>query len=291
MDYMGPTLKKKVLLTGANGFLGKCLASELIKYGIDLIKTTRQESLDSSACNLASEYEVATLINKFSPDLVVHCAAFVPKTIKEYEGERLSFRNKIMLKNILNATKVPIIYISSMTVYGLSKKIIRHELDAGVPESSYGTSKYESELLLKEDGRDALSIRIPGLFGQDRGDGIVVNTIRSLCNNEQPNFPKSPILWATMDVEDAAKIIAKLSIKINFNGYMPINVGYSGVYSINKFLSICEGIFKKTIEYKVVHPEFEFDLTLLRGFNAVSTNNLKTALIKLKEKYELNSTK
>jgi len=288
---MGPFLKKKVLLTGASGFLGECLALEFIKYGADLIKTTRQKSPGSSMCNLASEYEVATLINKFSPDLVVHCAAFVPKTVKEYESETPSFRNKIMLKNILNATRVPLIYISSMTVYGPSKNIIRREIDAGAPESSYGASKYEGELLLKEDGRDALSIRIPGLFGKERGDGLVVNTIRSLCNNEQPNLPKSTILWAAMDVEDAAKIIAELSVNISFHGYTPINVGYFGVYSINRFLSICEGIFKKTIEYEMIHPEFEFDLTLLRKFNVASTNNLKIALTKLKEKYELNSNK
>jgi nucleoside-diphosphate-sugar epimerase len=291
MDYMGPTLKKKILLTGANGFLGECLASEFIAYGVDLIKTTRQKVPGSSSCNLASEYEVTTLINKFSPDLVVHCAAFVPKTAKEYESEMLSFRNKIMLKNILNATRVPIIYISSMTVYGPSKNIIRREIDAGVPESSYGASKYEGELLLKEDGRDALSIRIPGLFGQERDDGIIVNTIRNLCNNNQLNLPKRAILWAAMDVEDAAKIIAEASIKISFNGFTPINVGYSEVYSINRFLSICEIIFKKKIEYEVIHPEFEFDLTLLKRFNLASTNNLKIALTKLKEKYELDSNK
>lgn len=288
---MGTTLKKKILLTGANGFLGECLALELIKYNVDLIKTTRQKVPDSSICNLASEYEVTTLINKFSPDLVVHCAAFVPKTDKEYESETSSLRNKIMLKNILKATTVPIIYISSMTVYGPSKNIIRCEIDAGKPESSYGASKYEGELLLKEDGRDALSIRIPGLFGKERDGGIVVNTIKSLCNNEQPNLPKSPVLWATMDVEDAAKIIAEAAIKINFNEFTPINVGYSGVYSINKFLRICEGIFEKTIEYNVIHPEFEFDLTELKRFNLASANNLEAALIKLKEKYESSSNK
>jgi len=288
---MEPDLRKKVLLTGANGFLGGYLASELVSYNIDLIKTTRQKVPDSNVCNLESRDEVSTLINKFSPDLVVHCAAFVPKTAKEYGNNILSFRNQTMLQNILDATKAPIIYISSMTVYGSSKNVIRHESDSGLPESSYGASKYEGELLLKKDGRDSLSIRIPGLFGQGRNNGLVVNTIRSLSNNKKPHLPESEILWASMDVEDAAKIIAELSVKINLNGYTPINVGYSGVYSINRFLSICEGIFKKTIEYELNHPEFEFDLTLLKRFNLASSNNLKIALIKLKDKYELNSNK
>ncbi len=288
---MGSYLKTKILLTGSNGFLGRHLATELAKYNVELIKTTRQKLPDYYSCDLTSETEVSALINKISPDLLIHCAAFVPKTNKEYKSAEILSKNQTILQNILKASKVPIVYISSMTVYGPSNNMIRHESDSGRPESLYGLSKYENELLLNKDGRNSLSIRIPGLFGKNRTDGVIFNIINSMCNNKNPSLPKDSILWAAMDVEDAAKIIAKLSIELKPNGHVPINVAYPEVYSINRLVNICEEIFNSNIKYEVTHPEFMFNLSKLKKLSMVPTNSLKKSLIKLKKQHELRNNK
>jgi nucleoside-diphosphate-sugar epimerase len=278
---------KKVLLTGSNGFLGGRLKSELYKYKIDLILTTGSKKPDSMKCNLLLKDEVVDLINNSNPDLVIHCAAFVPKTLEEYESNELSFKNKIMLENILNTTSVPIVYISSMTVYGSSDSLIRREIYAGNPESMYGKSKYECELLLKKDGRESIAARIPGLFGSFRHNGLVYNTMKSFCNNEYPDLLQKEILWAAMDVKDAAKVIAELSINNKFNSYTPINIGYAETYSINRFLRICEELFNKKIKYNIVHPDFKFELSIIKELGILPTTyTLKNALIKLKDQYE-----
>ncbi len=261
---------------------------EFSKYNVSLIRTTRQKLPNSNICDLTNKHEVDDLFRKVNPDLVIHCAAFVPKKDSEYESPTLSIQNKLMLHNILKATKAPIIYVSSMTVYGASKRIIRNERDAGSPDTLYGLSKFECETLLKKDGRDSLSIRIPGLFGKTRDNGIVVNTIKSLINGYHPNLPSNKIIWSSIDVEDAAQIIARLSVNAKFNGYTPINVGYPGVQSINRFLNICEAMFGRDIDYKVIHPEFGFDLTLLRKLNIKSSGSFESALKKIKDKYESN---
>ncbi len=281
----------RVLLTGANGFLGRHLSSEFIRSGVELIKTTRKGDNNSVACDLNSKENVEYLINLAKPDLIVHSAAFVPKTLEDYKNLESSSLNRKMLENILMSSKVPLVYISSMTVYGNSKNIVRCESDAGSPESPYGASKYEGELLLKEDGRDSLSIRIPGLFGEGRGSGLVNNILMNLSSEEDLELPKSPILWAAMDVKDAAKVIIQLVKNSAFEGYTPINVGYSEIYSINRLLAIYESIFHLSIEYEINHPDFRFDLTLLKKFKAISNGNLKAALMNLKSRYEQENNK
>jgi len=281
----------RVLLTGANGFLGRHLSSEFIRSGVELIKTTRKGDNDSVACDLISKENVGYLINLVKPNLIVHCAAFVPKTLEDYKNLELSSLNRKMLENILMSSKVPLVYISSMTVYGNSKNIVRCESDAGSPESPYGVSKYDGEMLLKEDGRDSLSIRIPGLFGEGRSSGLVNNILINVSSEEDIELPKSPTLWAAMDVKDAAKVIIQLVKNSAFEGYTPINVGYSEIYSINRLLAIYESIFHISIECKINHPDFRFDLTLLKKFKAISNSNLKAALMNLKSRYEQENNK
>jgi nucleoside-diphosphate-sugar epimerase len=283
--------RMRVLLTGANGFLGRHLSSEFIRSGIELIKTTRKGDNNSVACDLNSKENVGYLINLVKPDLIVHSAAFVPKTLEDYKNLESSYLNRKMLENILMSSKVPLVYISSMTVYGNSKNIVRCESDAGSPESPYGVSKYEGELLLKEDGRDSLSIRIPGLFGEGRDSGLVNNILMNLSSEEDLELPKSPILWAAMDVKDAAKVIIRLVKNSAFKGYTPINVGYSEIYSINRLLAIYERIFHISIAYEINHPDFRFDLTLLKKFKVISNGNLKVALMNLKSRYEQENNK
>ena len=281
----------RVLLTGANGFLGRHLSSEFIRSGVELIKTTRKGDNDSVACDLISKENVGYLINLVKPNLIVHCAAFVPKTLEDYKNLELSSLNRKMLENILMSSKVPLVYISSMTVYGNSKNIVRCESDAGSPESPYGVSKYDGEMLLKEDGRDSLSIRIPGLFGEGRSSGLVNNILINVSSEEDIELPKSPTLWAAMDVKDAAKVIIRLVKNSAFKGYTPINVGYSEIYSINRLLAIYERIFHISIAYEINHPDFRFDLTLLKKFKAISNSNLKAALMNLKSRYEQENNK
>jgi len=275
-----------VLLTGANGFLGKNISSEFIRNGIRLIQTSRMGDSRSIACDLNSKKAVENLINLVEPSMIIHCAAFVPKKIKDYENLEFSSLNVEMLKNILELSKVPLIYISSMTVYGDSKKVVRCELDAGNPKSSYGLSKYECESLLKEDGRDSLAIRIPGLFGEGRGDGLINNIIMNHGKISGESLPHYPILWAAMDVRDASRVIVELAKNYIFDGFMAINVGYDEIYSINRLIKIFENIYSVSIEYKVKNPDFRFDLTLLKENKIISNGSLRKGLINLINKHE-----
>lgn len=271
----------RVLITGAEGYLGRCITEKFKNTICEIFEVVHSQSINKFTCNLLIRKEVVDLNASINPDLIIHCAAFVPKTQDEYNSETLSKNNIQILSNLIKATDCPIIFISSMTVYGPSQKIVRYEDDAGESQSEYGASKLLCEKLLKQSRRDSLSIRLPGLFGGSRNSGLIANTIKFLSKKEKPDLPKAAVLWAAMSVHDAAESIIKLSYK-DYTGFNVVNLAYDEVYSINKFISICEEIFSVSIEYDVLHPDFSFDLSRVKKYGAMPKVNFREALFKYK---------
>lgn len=268
-----------ILITGASGFLGAYIVKSLKSQGQDVIAMSRED------CDLSSAEQTHIYLSTVKVSMVVHCAAFVPSTLNEYEDKELSRNNGLLLQNLLNSTSCPIIYISSMTVYGASKNKIRSEAECPNPQSEYGMSKYLGEQYLRESNRKSLVIRIPGLFGHKRDNGLIYNCIGDLLNSCSPTLPESSILWAAMDVEDAALSIVKLITSYSFDAFDIINIGYDETYSISKLVKIYEELFDIKLDYKVEQPDFIFDLKKLKQASALPNESLKTAIEKLKVKY------
>jgi nucleoside-diphosphate-sugar epimerase len=159
-----------ILLTGANGFLGKSIAQELTKKHI--VKKLSRTSLDFQ---ISLENEIPSLNQKF--ELVIHAAGkahSVPRT----EAERKQFYD-VNVKGTLNLLKgleisgVPkqFMFISSVSVYGQESGIginEEHKLEA---KDAYGLSKIEAELLVQkwcnEHNVVCTILRLPLLVGKN----------------------------------------------------------------------------------------------------------------------------
>ncbi|WP_448546859.1 NAD-dependent epimerase/dehydratase family protein [Thalassotalea fusca] len=268
----------RVLVTGAQGFLGSHIVSRLAKQGIEVIGLTRQD------CDLSDLNQVKQTVSNLNAELIIHCAAFVPKSLLEYESETLTEKNILLIDNLLDSTDCPIVYISSMTVYGSNGVTLKKESESPYPESAYAQSKYQGELCLKRSERNALSIRIPGLFGDGRASGLIYNNLKKASQGAELSLPDKPLLWAAMDVEDAAQSIVKIIKQYRFNGFDIINLGYSDAYSINKLVDIVNQLFNGKFSYDVVHPEFQFELTKLKELKANPEVVLFDAIQKYKGK-------
>lgn len=280
----------RVLLTGAQGFLGAALVEILSNMdNIKLIKHSRNKENGFYNCNLTDKNSVSEMIENIAPDLIIHTAAFVPKTLSEYESEA-SEQNILMVENLLCNKNVKFINISSMTVYGsLSSEVIRSEDSILDPESKYGCSKLKVERFLLKKENPTLSIRIPGLFGVNRKSGLIYNLLNSFSTGDEFVLPDKPILWAAMSVNDAALLISKIArafLDRSLN-YSEINVGYKDIYSINRLLNICQDIFNTKVAYQVSHPEFKFCTKRLDALGAALNTTLEDALIKVKNDYGL----
>jgi nucleoside-diphosphate-sugar epimerase len=279
MDYLGYGLMH-FLVTGAQGFLGDRVVNTLRNRGATVTSTGRTPSNGVVYCDLTVAEDVAQMIESVSPDRIVHCAANVPSSFGEYEDVSGAQINLRMVNNILSATSCPMVYISSMTVYG--KEINRPvaEEDAGNPTSAYGNSKWQSEELLLKDGRASFAVRIPGLFGPSRNDGLVYKLIRAIkYDDEIPVIPDFPVLWAAMHVDDAAESVASLAMS-KMEGFEAINVGYSGKYSIAILIKVVCDLFGRNIDYSVNQPSFEFNLSRAVRHNAIPKRSFYESLVK-----------
>lgn len=265
----------KIAVTGANGFLGKELVNILPNHGHEIIAVTKEH------CDLLSLVQSKSYFSALNIDAVIHCAAFVPTDMDEYNNTTLAKKNDVITKNVLRATTCPIVYISSMTVYNTSNVAINED-DHKSPSSAYARSKLRGERYIKASKRDALVTRLPGLFGINRKSGLIYNNLKQLSQSLKLQLPDTPIIWAAMDVKDAAESIALLVTNYSFNGFSSINISYPQTYSVNQLVDIYNTLFNTQLNYKVQHPEFSYSLTLLTNAKAVPQNTLFTAIQKLK---------
>jgi nucleoside-diphosphate-sugar epimerase len=267
----------RVMVTGAQGYLGSKVATCLARKGVTTILTGKRLGGNILVCNLCDHKDVLRAIALIEPDLVVHCAGCVPQTVDEYDDVKSSERNLKMIDHLLDAIACPFVYISSMTVYGDGGRIPKQESEGGNPTSAYGLSKWQGEKLIERANRHALAVRIPGLFGGPRTDGLVSNLVRSSREGKPPRLPNYPLLWAAMHVDDAAESIATLALT-NISGFRAINVAYRDVYSISRLVKMVEQIHNCSIIYDIEHPDFEFDLTVADSLQALPSTNLHDAL-------------
>ena len=280
MDNMGKNLKT-ILVTGGNGLLGKEIYTQvsLNKNYFNFIFTSKSNIPFGFQCDLCNYEEASLLSSKISPNLIIHCAASVPKNNLDYQSEKIYEDNLKMVEHLIEFFDCQMIFMSSMTVYGNIEKESVSENVILSPSSRYAISKKRSEELLKNHSRPTISLRLPGLFSKRRKNGIIFNTINSIKNNNKIVLPESSVTWSAMNVEDAAQNILQLCT-LNWKNYEQLNIGYSGKISINYFLDIISKYFNTNINYDIIHPTFKYDLSLFEKIGLKNQASFKSSIIK-----------
>ena len=150
--------KKKILIIGSSGLIGKALIEVLNKKGLkpicyDFIKTKKTMNIDfikGSIENLDNLYQ-KTIGKKI--DIVIHLAAFLG--VRNTERDKLKCLNTNILGtiNVLNFCKKKkvgkIIFSSSSEVYGEGGKTYLKEDFFLKPKSVYGITKVVNEQYIK----------------------------------------------------------------------------------------------------------------------------------------------
>ena len=266
----------KLLITGESGYIGGALSAFLKSKKITFYTCASNSSPKKriDLCNLKSIHKK---ILQVDPDLILHCASNVPKDQKSYQDKILANQNVLMMKNLLMASNCPMIFISSVTVYGNSKEIIRDEGQCLYPQNEYAKSKVFCEKLLINDSRKSIILRIPGVFGGYRKSGIVYNLCNSLKYKKDISLPKEPIDWACIYINDLIDVIYK-TIYLKKYQNLCINIGYKETYSINRLIKLCCDLYQHKVNYNIVHPEFVFNLKLANKLKLLPSHSLKDVL-------------
>ena len=183
----------KVLVTGANGFIGHALCARLLSEGFYVRGAVRSRS---SAC--APQGIDISIINSIGRDtdwtnalrgidVVIHLAARV-HIMRETSGDPLTvFRNvnaegtSLLARMAADAGVKRIVFLSTVKVNGEGTEKHRFtELDTPSPHDDYSTSKWEAEQALHNisdsTGLEIVILRPPLVYGQ----GVKANFLRLL---------------------------------------------------------------------------------------------------------------
>jgi GDP-L-fucose synthase len=280
---------KSVLVTGANGMLGKAVIEKFDSTSLNVIKVTRSD------VDLRNFSDTLDYFSKFKTDLIVHCAAMVGGIQANILGGNSFFLENVLLDHsVLQAARQlkirNLIYIGSSCMYpaNLDWPLKEGELLSGKLEptnESYALAKIFGSTLTKSIAiQDNLSWRVfigSNLYGpHDHFDSskshLVANIISKIINAKEKNHleiemwgdgsPKREFTYVSDLADwivDSRNRLSELPLVLNTGAGEEYSVReyYDKVASVLKW----DGIIKENIEMPNGNHRKLLDSTLAKN--------------------------
>jgi len=190
--------RKKILLTGASGFIGLAIYKKLIEEYI-VTRTTRVKANanagDMLYLDLTKLETIANLSDLHDFDIVVHFGAQIGWSEKDEQSMLISnVISTSLLARQAEKMGAKFILASAAIVHGVSTQDININSETN-PDTPYGKSKWLAEELVKVAGVEYCILRIGGVFGLNGPSHLGLNlAISNALNNI------APIVHGTGDV-------------------------------------------------------------------------------------------
>lgn len=217
-----------IVLTGAGGFLGRHVRRALADRTVRLHAGRTDGDLGDPA-----------VVRRCVPEgaMILHLAAPRPRSAVDYADETAADEGLRLVERLLTRRPARFVFTSSMTVYRTPPARAVREEEADPPADGYAGAKRRAELAIREAGVPGWILRLPGLFGGDRRDGLIAALARAYLAGEAPTIDPDPPVWAAMDVEDAAAacvaaLDAEPPAQPPEGPAAIVNVGYPGRFSV-----------------------------------------------------------
>ncbi|ATO32287.1 dTDP-4-dehydrorhamnose reductase [Dickeya dianthicola] len=163
----------KVLLTGANGQLGRCFQDRL-PAGWDVWTT------DSDELDITDREQVLTAIAAYPPDVIVNAAAYTAVDKAESEPEQAALVNKTGPENLALAAKLVgarLVHVSTDYVFDGKATVPYVETDPTNPLGVYGQTKLDGERAVMAVLPESIIIRTAWVFSE-YGNNFVKTMLR-----------------------------------------------------------------------------------------------------------------
>jgi len=195
---------KRILVTGASGFIGACLARDLAEHGDEVHLFLRPEAKMWRLQGMKSRFKihnvditdadaVKSAVSRIEPETVFHLAAY--GAYPHQKDIRLSVETNVLgTMNLVNACDgvKSFVNASSSSEYGIKSKPMK-ESDALEPNSVYGITKAEATLYClhkaHENGVPITTFRIFAAYGyyEDRAR-LIPSVIVPFLGNHSPRL-------------------------------------------------------------------------------------------------------
>ena len=175
---------KRILITGANGYLGTFLFKELEKFNPELYSISKNidNSDNSFKIDLTDDKKLNKIVNTINPDIVFHLAANINRDRDQSIYTQMFQDNVQGTMNLLNALEdtdcKQFIFSSSSEIYGDNKSPF-HENQVPKPVSPYSTTKVLAELYIQDklsSGNISFTIaRIFNFYGPGMSESFFIS--------------------------------------------------------------------------------------------------------------------
>ncbi|KXY32409.1 NAD(P)-dependent oxidoreductase [Bacillus cereus] len=167
-------MKERIIITGANGQLGKQLQEELNSEEYDIYP------FDKKLLDVTNISRIKQVIQEIKPHIIVHCAAYTKVDGAEKEQDIAYLINAIGARNVAVASQLvgaKLVYVSTDYVFPGDKPDGYHEFHNPAPINIYGASKFAGEQFVKELHNKYFIVRTSWLYGK-YGNNFVKTMLR-----------------------------------------------------------------------------------------------------------------
>ena len=227
---------KKVLVTGANGMLGQDLCPILAEHGYEVIPT------DVSTLDITDFKMVESVLSKYKPDIVIHCAAYTNVDKAEEDMETAVKINVTGTENIAKfcgANDITLVYISTDYVFDGEKGKIYTPEDKANPINNYGITKWQGEQAVSKYCKKYYITRTAWLYGV-HGKNFV-ETMISFADKPELKVVDDQVGCPTWTVELCNGILNLLSTKA-YGVYHVCGGGQTSWYGFAKIIFNLAGL-------------------------------------------------
>lgn len=291
------TTRKKILVTGATGFVGSTLCDELTKHGHEVRALMRATS---SSANLSMAKfsavkgdlrDAGTLVEAVSDvDVIFHVAGVVAARSREdfFAANADGTKNLVEAARKNNKNLQRFVYVSSLAAAGPSTPQRPNcESDESKPVSDYGASKLagEKEALLASQDFPVSVVRPPAVYGpRDRGVYSFFQTISKgflpLLGLSRPD----PRRYSFVHVDDLVQGILLAGFSPEVRTGDVFYVAGEGEYSWEQAMRfIAEGMQKKTLPLPLPLPVMKGAAAISTIYGKVFDKTVPLSLDKIKE--------
>ena len=295
-------MKKKILITGSNGFLGNLAKEYFIKnYDLVFVDITISNDINFYRADISNFSEIDNVISKEKPHIILHFASEIfdthnkKKIYKTNVDGSENIKKSAIKNNIEN-----LIFTSTFSLFEKNYDYLISENEPISCKNYYGVTKFEVEkILLKSDSNLNISIfRCPIIVDKSRAHrlGVLFEFLKDDCT-----------LWILGDGSNKLQLVSASDLffaiekSLNLKGKHVYNIGCERVetmretfqYLINKTGSKSKiRFFNKTLGLLILKILSSLRLiNFIDYHNKILVSNIVLDISKIKKELNFIPTK